>query len=290
MPADTFTYVIINADDFGWTEGINEGIIEAHRHGVLTSATLLANAQATDHAVTLAKDFPNLSVGVHLSYHLGEPLLPYSQLDSLYNSDGHPRFSLPNLWLHATMRKKVRVQLDKHFRSQIEAVSLKGVDISHLDTHKHLHYWPAVFDLVAKIAADFKIPALRLVRGDPTRLGPGDVKARLAVAGLFWTSYLNRNTAAKYQLHCPDRFVGIVQTGYWTKQMFMDIVKSLKPGVTEIMTHPGNCRGLENEPTRLVESRQTELNILTYPLVKEYFHQCQMNVKLINYRDLPTIR
>ncbi len=288
MPVDTF--VIINADDFGWTEGINEGIIEAHRHGVLTSATLLANAKATDHAVKLAKDFKNLSVGVHLSYHLGEPLLPISELNAIYRSDGRPKFSLPKLWLHAMLRKKVRSQLDRHFRSQVEAVSLKGVDISHLDTHKHLHYWPGVFEIVARIAADFKIPSVRLVREDPTDPGPGAVKTRLAVAGLCWTSYLNWYKVAKYNLHCPNRFIGIVQTGHWTRQMFMDIARTLKPGVTEIMTHPGHSKGLENEPTRLVESRQTELSILTYPLVKEYFYQCQLKVKLINYRQLPEVR
>ncbi|MFA5865503.1 MAG: ChbG/HpnK family deacetylase [Phycisphaerae bacterium] len=284
------TFLIINADDFGWTEGINEGIIEAHRHGILTSATLLANTKATAHAVKLAKSFPKLSVGVHLSYGLGEPLLPISELDALYDPDGNPKFSTPALWLAATLRKKVRCQLDKHFRSQIEAVSLQGVNISHLDTHKHLHFWPSVFEIVARIAADFRIPALRLIKENPIVPGPPVLKTRSALLMLYWTYYVNMSKAKKYGLLCPHRFVGIIQTGYWTKQIFMDTARSLKPGVTEIMTHPGHSVGLENEPTRLVESRQAELDILKYPLIKEYFHQCQQKVKLIGYRDLPDVR
>lgn len=284
------TFVIINADDFGWTEGINEGIIEAHRHGVLTSATLVANAAATRHAVAQAAHFPNLSVGVHLSYQLGEPLLARDEVDTLYDSEGRPRFSLPALWLHATLRKKVRSQLDAHFRSQVEHVLNLGVPLTHLDTHKHVHFWPAVFDLVARIASDHGIPAVRLVREYPADPGPAAVKTRMAVLGLFWTSIVNRRTIAQYDLRCPDRFIGIIQTGRWTRQMFMDVVRSVRPGVTEIMTHPGHPEGLENEPTRLVESRRTELNILTYPLVKEHFHQCQKQMKLIGYRDIASLR
>jgi len=287
MPADTF--LIVNADDFGWTEGINDGIIEAHRSGILTSATLLANARATVHATHLARSNPSLSVGVHLSYNLGEPLLEWSELNTLYERDGRPRFSLPSLWLNAMLRPKVRRQLERHFRSQIEQVARLGIEITHLDTHKHVHFWPSVFEIVARLAAEYKIPAVRLVREDPMDFGPTAAKTRTVLAFLYWTSLVNLYKVARYNLHCPDRFVGIIQPGHWTRHSFMDVARALKPGVTEIMTHPGHPDGLENEPTRLVESRRDELKMLTHPVVKEFFLQCQLKVKLIGYRELPCL-
>ena len=283
-------FVIINADDFGWTEGINEGILEAHRHGVLTSATLLTGMKATNHAIELAKSYPRLSVGVHLSYGLGEPLVSVSELNALYKSDGKPKFKTAGLWFHASIRRKVRRQLDLHFRSQVEYVANQGLEITHLDTHKHLHYSPVIFEIVARIASDFKIPAVRLIKENIADHGSWEVKTRASIAMLYWTAYVNMYKTAKHGLVCTNRFIGLTQTGKWTKQIFMDIIRTIRPGVTEIMMHPGHIDGLEDEPTRLIDSRQTELNILTYPTIKEHFYQCQMNMKLIGYRDLPKVR
>jgi predicted glycoside hydrolase/deacetylase ChbG (UPF0249 family) len=285
-------YLIINADDFGWTESINEGIIEAHRNGILTSATLLANSKATDQAIELAKENPRLGVGVHLSYNLDKPILPAGELKSLYHADGSPKFSTAKLWLAATVSKKVRDQLYRHFRSQVERLTGKGVAITHFDTHKHVHYWPAVFELVAKLACEFNIPAVRLMRENTFDPGPLNLKTRAALCVLSFASFVNMRIAESYQRRYPQRFIGISQTGYWTKEMFLDISKTFesktsKPGVIEIMTHPGFARGLENEPTRLVESRLAELNILTDKDIKEWFAQCQPKINLISYRNFP---
>jgi predicted glycoside hydrolase/deacetylase ChbG (UPF0249 family) len=290
MPPQTF--LIINADDFGWTESINEGIIDAHRKGILTSATLLANSKATAQAIELAKQTPTLSIGVHLSYNLDKPLLATNELDAIFLPDGRPRFSTPRLWLAATFNRNVRNQLYRHFRSQIEFLLGKDIKIAHLDTHKHVHFWPAVFEIVARLARDLNIPAMRIVRENPLDPGPTNPKARAALAGLSWTYGVNARVAARYQRLCPDRFIGVIQTGYWTKSYFCDIANTLnmKPGVVEIMTHPGYTQGLDREPTRLVESRLAELTILTDPQVKEFFTQCQHTIKRIGYQDLPAIR
>lgn len=289
MPPQTF--LIINADDFGWTEPINAGIIDAHRKGILTSATLLANSKATAQAIELARETPTLSIGVHLSYNLDKPLLTTNELDAIFGPDGRPRFSTPKLWFATTTSPRVRDQLYRHFRSQVEFLLGRGVKIAHLDTHKHVHFWPAVFEIVAKLACDLNIPAIRIVRENPLDPGPANPKARAALTGLSWTYRVNAKIAARYQRLCPDRFIGVSQTGYWTNSYFCDIANTLtKPGVVEIMTHPGYTQGLDREPTRLVESRLTELNILTNPQVKEFFTQCQHKIKLIGYQDLPAIR
>jgi predicted glycoside hydrolase/deacetylase ChbG (UPF0249 family) len=282
------TLVIINADDFGWTESINEGIVDAHRSGILTSATLLANSKATLQAIQLAKDTPSLSIGVHLSYNIDPPLLPAGELDAIFLPDGRPKFSTPKLWLAATFCPKVRHQLYRHFRSQVEFLLGQGVSIAHLDTHKHVHFWPAVFEIVARLARDLNIPAMRIVRENPFDPGPKNAKARAALCALSWTYSHNARTAKKYQRICPNRFIGVIQTGLWTKTHFCDIANTLTtPGLVEIMTHPGYTQGLDREPTRLVESRLAELNLLKDEQVKEFFKQCQHRIRLIGYRDLP---
>ena len=287
-------YLIINADDFGWTESVNEGIIEAHQNGILTSATLLANSKATDQAIELAKDNPRLGVGVHLSYNLDKPILPAGELSALYHADGSPKFSTARLWLAASASNEVRDELYRHFRSQIERLMDKGVAITHFDTHKHVHYWPAVFAIIAKLACEFNIPAVRLMRENPFDPGPLNLKTRTALCVLSLTSFVNMPIAERYNRLYPQRFIGISQTGYWTKEMFWGISKTLKnkqskPGVIEIMTHPGYPRGLDKEPTRLVDSRLAELNILTDKDIKEWFAQCQREINLISYRNFPKI-
>ncbi len=287
MKSDKF--LIINADDFGWTEGINEGIIEAHQNGILTSATLLAGARATNHAVRLALDNPTLGVGAHLAYNLGSPLLSAADLDAIYHPDGRPRFSTPQLWLAVSARPKVRYQLYCHFRSQIEHLLRRGIRLDHLDTHKHLHFWPAVFSIVARLAVEFNIPALRLIRENPFDPGPITLKTRTALIMLSWTVCVNMLRASRLRRICPHRLIGIIQTGYWTDDYFLNIVKILKPGVTEIMMHPGYTQGLENETTRLIDSRLAELKVLTDPQVKELFQQCHRKIRLIGFQDLPDL-
>jgi predicted glycoside hydrolase/deacetylase ChbG (UPF0249 family) len=288
----TKNLIIINADDFGWTESINEGIIEAHKNGVLSSTTLLANSKATQQAIQLAKASPSLGVGVHLSYNIDKPILSARQLDALYKPDGSPKFSTAKLWLAATCSQRVRRQLYTHFQSQIDYLLSQGVHITHLDTHKHVHYWPAVFDIVARLASENNIPAVRVMRENPFDPGPPNPKARGALCVLFFASLVNICKAKRYHRFYPQRFIGISQTGTWTKAMFLAVLKTIKdgkPGICEIMTHPGYPRGLDAEPTRLVESRLAELKILTDPEIKEWFAQWQHKINLISYRNLPDI-
>ncbi len=283
-------YLIVNADDFGWSEKVNEGIVEAYHDGILTSATLFANAPATEHAVSLAKSksAKEFSVGVHLCYGPWPPLLPAEELDAIFSSQGKPKFPNAKLWLQSSLCPETAGQLYLHFRSQIQSLQDKGISISHLDTHKHLHYWPAVFKIVLKLAEEFHIPSIRLINPSLFESGPLNLKMRMIIMALSLPQMMNRGRIKKSAISFADNFIGIPQTGSWTKAMFLDTLNSLKLGVTEIMSHPGYPDGLESDATRLVQSRQAELEILTDHAVKEFFSKCQ-NIKLIGYRDLPRI-
>ncbi len=148
--------LIVNADDFGLTSEVNRGIIEAHQRGIVTSATLMANAPAFEEAVALARQNPGLGIGCHLVAIGGRPLLDPSAVRLLLGADDQFPPSLQNfLRLHPGClfsSWRGRQQLAQEFAAQIEKVRQSGLHVSHLDTHKHLHALPGVREAVFQVA------------------------------------------------------------------------------------------------------------------------------------------
>lgn len=274
--------LIVNADDFGQTEGINTGIIESHTRGIVTSTTLLATGAARDHAVELAKAYPTLGVGIHLSYQLGKPLCPPEILTALFDRDGRPLHGMLGLWAAVACNPRALSQLAEHFRSQIEWVLRQGIQPTHLDTHKHIHYSPAIANLVGDLALQYKIPAMRYCEDRFTRRGAMAVRMQLlALEGL---RLYNRLVIDSRKLARTDRFMGVALTGVWTKADLLAILDRSEPGWTELMVHPGRKAGLTPDCTRLIESREQELALLTDAEVME---RCrQNNIQLRHFRPL----
>jgi predicted glycoside hydrolase/deacetylase ChbG (UPF0249 family) len=139
-------YLITNADDFGFTRDVNEGIVHAHRQGILTATTLMATGAAFEHAVGLARENPELDVGVHLV---------------LVGSEGYP----------ATVARLVAslgsIRIYDELARQIGKVLDAGIRPTHLDTHKHTHVLPPVLAAVARLAEEFKIPWVRRPLANP---------------------------------------------------------------------------------------------------------------------------
>ncbi len=228
-------YLIVNADDFGFTRDVNDGIIEAHRRGILTSATLMANAGDFHHAHLLAKDFPSLDVGVHLVL-VGERALSRP-------SKCLPETPLGLLWDRSL---EIERELDLQMRRVLEA----GIKPTHLDTHKHAHLLPKVARAVAAIAKTYGIA---WVRRPLPRLG-------------FFATRILRNSGCRM----TDHFTGFRQTGRLDTPELVELIRNLPEGLTELMVHPGYCReSLEAARTRLKQSRQTELEALTSPAVRK---------------------
>ena len=141
--------LIVNADDFGFTPDVNRGIVDAHRGGILTATTLMANGAAFDDAVRLARDTPSLDVGCHLVLISGRSLLPpYAPLPA----------SVPEL-LRALAARRIRVY--DELAAQVRKILAAGIRPTHLDTHKHTHLAPPVLDAVARVAAEFDIRWVR---------------------------------------------------------------------------------------------------------------------------------
>ena len=261
--------LVVNADDLGVTVGVNDGIFEAHDRGILTSASLLANAPATDDAVRRVRSRPSLGVGVHLALVDGAPILPASQIPSLVGDGGRfPRSWKPFI-VSCLSRRISLLEVERELTAQIERLRESGVALTHLDAHKHVHAYPPVFAIVAKLAARFGIPVVRVPyeRRAPAGDTHGDAwqtlrRQRWLNAAMWPWARRNYRTAASFHLRVPH-FAGRVHTGVLDRPALRETLRHLRPGVTELMVHPGHADGaLKQMDTRLRESRDREIALL----------------------------
>ena len=240
--------LIINADDFGYNRDINAGIIQAHRSGVLTATTLMANGEAFDDAVRLALETPTLDIGAHLVLVQGLSLV-----------DGRPFPEGPRALLPVLARRGLNVYVE--LKAQIEKILAAGLRLSHLDSHKHTHLAPGVFRAVVKLADEFGIPWVRLPLDSHVRLG----KVVCAVGNRYY-----RRFASGKNVRMTDHFLGFHLTGSLTEETFAEALKTVEDGTSEFMCHPGYLgEELKQARTRLKESRQRELDALTSPRIKQ---------------------
>ncbi len=239
--------LIINADDLGFNRDVNAGISQAHRQGVLTSATLMANGDAFDHAVELARDMPALDVGCHLVLVQGRSLVT-----------GKPLPKGPRQLLLALAKRHLDVRAE--LRMQIEKILAAGIRPTHLDTHKHTHLVPQVFREVVRLAGEYNIPYVRL---------PLDPAMRIAGFPLSRAGGFYRRTAQRHNVLFTDHFLGFRLTGSLTEATFAAALANLPEGLTEFMCHPGVLGPeLAAAETRLKESRVLELQALTSPRIR----------------------
>jgi predicted glycoside hydrolase/deacetylase ChbG (UPF0249 family) len=152
--------LIVNADDFGISEGVNRGIAEAHRRGIVTSTTIMANMPAFDHAIQIARGLPGLGVGVHLNITSGYPILSSSQIPRLVGPAGwfHP---LSIVLRQLTLGLPDSAQIEAELGAQVERVMAAGITPTHLDSHHHVHVHPALQPIVIRLARRYGVRAIR---------------------------------------------------------------------------------------------------------------------------------
>jgi len=256
-------YLIVNADDFGFTHDVNEGIVYAHKHGILTATTLMANGDAFDDAVRLARQNASLDVGCHLVLVQGHSVLTGRPLPE------GPKELIPALLMS-------RIDPYSEFRAQIEKLLHAGVRPSHLDTHKHTHVVPSVLSAVMRVAEEFEIGFIRL----PFDSGWAPVQPLQR-----WY----RRKLAQRKLGSTDHFLGYRLTDHMSQETLAQTVRSLPSGSTELMCHPGYLRDeLRSARTRLKEERQRELDALTSVKIRQLVAEC--DIRMSNYRELAELR
>jgi len=282
---------VVNADDFGLTSGVNRAIAKAHTDGVVTSATLMANGPAFCEAKEFAKQFPKLSIGCHVVLIDGEPVLPPARVPSLTQS-GRFRDDLKTFSARAFTGQLDMTEIGAEATAQIRRVQAAGVCVSHLDTHKHTHIFPKVLRPLLLAAAECGVRAVRNPFGPRLLLRWRELLKRpnlwtrwaeMRVLGSFAGNF--QKAVQREGFVTPDGTLGIEVTGTLNKTLFTAIATSIPEGTWEFVCHPGYYDSdLESAKTRLRESREVELHVLTSPRAREIL--AQQGVELISYRDL----
>jgi len=283
--------LIINADDFGLTGGVNRAIIEAHEHGIVTSSTLMANGTAFEDAVRMAQSVPRLSVGCHVVLVDGSPVLEAAQVSSLISSPSPARFGdgISRFSLRALTGRLNSNEIEAEVTAQIHKLQSAGITVSHLDTHKHTQVFPQVFQPLLRAAKACGVGAMRnpfeLIRISLAAGRPGlwkrygEVKLLRSLASKF------RKATKETGVVTPDGTLGIVVTGSLDDRLFRLLIDKLPEGTWEFVCHPGyNDAKLQGVQTRLRESREQELRILKSPETRDLL--ARNGIELISYRDL----
>ena len=284
--------LIVNADDFGLTRGVNRAIVEASSNGIVTSSTLMANGQAFEDAIAHAKSASRLSVGCHVVLVDGSPVLGGRQASTLSDKrakDGRFYDGLGGFALRAVSGRVDADEIEAEVTAQIRKLQSAGISVSHLDSHKHTHILPQVLRPLLRAARTCGVPAVRNPFG-PVRFSivakyPSLWKRYSQVSVLNRLGSRFRNSVTDAGMLTTDGTVGIVGTGAMDDYLFASIVESLPEGTWEFVCHPGyNDAELDRIQTRLRESRAVELQLLTSPQTLELLSRS--GVQLISYRDL----
>ena len=256
--------LILNADDFGLTCGINRAIAELHAAGAITSATLMANGPAFDDAVSIAHANPTLGVGCHIVLTDGIPVSHPADIPSLLGTDGKTfRPSLPDFLLAVVRGKVDEDDIVREASAQVQKLQRAGIDVTHLDTHKHTHILPQIARPLLFVAERCGIGAIRNPFEQPWSLAiaRSDWMRRLQVRII---AHLRPRFAALPQIrsarvHTTSGTIGISATGRLDAATLAATLAALPDGLWELVCHPGyNDRDLDTITTRLRASRDIE--------------------------------
>lgn len=287
--------LIVNADDFGLTAGVNRAILETQSGGVVSSTTLMANGAAFGDAVSAARSAPNLSVGCHVVLVDGTPVSPPDAVDTLLaiRSAEPDRFysSLSAFAARAMLGGFDRDQLVAEVTAQIRKIQSAGLQVTHLDTHKHAHIFPEILAALLRAA---RICGVRAIRNPfvPVKAmrarqfkSKRDLWKRYGQVRMLHTfSGQFRQRTKRAGLLTPDGVVGVIETGTVDNSLLRQTLASLPEGTWELVCHPGyNDADLGATRTRLLDSREAERRLLTSAELRQFLEE--QKIRIISYRE-----
>lgn len=279
--------VIVNADDFGMSEEVNEAVIRAYRDGVLTSTSLMVTGAAFEQAVMLAKANPGLAVGIHLVTVVGKSVLPHSEIPALVDREGNFSNNPTAAGLRYFFSPRARRQLRKELAAQFEKFRSTELPLSHIDGHLHLHVHPVIFKAALELGAKYGSRRMR-VPFEERRLAIGFDRANLVRktihAALFGglARYMKKKlTESGFTF--PERVYGNLQSGKMSERYFLYALDQLTAETSEIYFHPAVYA---DEKLLSGEERQCsiEFEALTSKKVKE--RVAELGIKLASYSEI----
>jgi chitin disaccharide deacetylase len=261
----------VTADDFGFTPGVTDGILEAHEKGIVTHTSIMAGGLDFDRAVALSRKRPGLGVGIHLTLTWGNPLSSPSSIPSLVGADGK-LVSLGELLKRFLMGRLARGEVSGEWEAQIRRVTQAGIIPTHIDSHHHLHLLPGLFPLAAQIARKYKVPWLR-------RPAEAIWQGRHSRSALVKRVIFRILTLRPWPLSTSDAFLGLTLQGqrdYATR--ITRALRKLPQGTTEFMVHPGKPDPLLEKEDPLVWEREIELQGLCDPELKRLLGELEIEL------------
>ncbi len=294
--------LIVNADDFGLTAGVNRAIVETHTGGVVSSATLMASGAAFEDAVTAARSAPHLSVGCHVILVDGTPVSPPETIDTLLaiRSAEPDKFysSLSAFAARAMLGGFDRDQLVAEITAQIRKIQAAGLHVTHLDTHKHAHLFPEILAALLRAARICGVRAIRNpfvpLKAMPARLFKGKRqlwKRYSQVRMLHTFSGPSLQRIKRAGLLTPQGVIGVIETGTSDSpdgsaysSLLRQSLANLPEGTWELVCHPGyNDANLRAAGTRLLASREEERRLLISAELRQFLQE--QKIRVIGYRE-----
>lgn len=276
--------LIVNADDFGLAPGVNRAVLELHAAEVLTSATMMAQAAATEEAVRIALAMPTLGVGCHVVLVDGAPTSPRKDIASLVDRNTGSLHSSPGSFLKRLYTARIRsAEVEAEAAAQISLLQSYGVRLTHIDTHKHMHMFPLVLRPVLRAAKAAGIHAVRnpfepLWSLNATANAPELRRAEVVLLRRFEAKF--RRIVEKEGFETTDGAIGVLATGSVNLATMHALISAMPEGTWEFVSHPGyRDEQLARSNTRLLESREIERNALV--AIKDY-----RGIDLISFADL----
>jgi hopanoid biosynthesis associated protein HpnK len=242
-------FAIINGDDFGFSRGVNQGIIRSHQQGILTSTSLMVTGDAAQEAIALAKTHPDLAVGLHLVLVCGRSVLPPEQIPHLVDSQGN----FPNSSFLAGLRYQfhpaARAELRQEIRAQLTKFQASGLPLSHVDGHLHLHIHPVVLQILVELAQEFNIRFIRLPAeelGKTLKLNRQDLLTKLVWSGVFGgLRRYGEKLLTSHGIGFAQRVYGLLQTGNVTEKYLLGLIPQIQANLIEIYCHPAQFQAGE---------------------------------------------
>ena len=275
--------LIINADDFGISPQVNEAVEQAQARGVLTSATIITNLADFVDAVAIAKRLPRLGIGVHLNLFNSKPVSDDWRVRSLLDSGGSFRYSPNALAFVSMFSHRIRTAIRIELAAQIQKLIDSGIEPTHLDSHKHIHFFPSIYPIVCSLARQVGIPAIRYcyepaaVSNVPWPLPTPEGKK---VAGqmrlMAWFNRLYDKGLSK-----AEQTLGLSHLGRIDTNFFKAVSLYTEAQIFEVMTHPSSEDDPADSGKPFKLNRKAELEALCDERTKKYLQEA--GIELTHY-------
>jgi len=268
--------LIVNADDFGLSQSVNEAVIRAHCDGILASASLMVNEPASDEAVKLAKENPRLGVGLHLTLLMGRSALPPEKIPDIVNSRGEFSNSPVGVGMNYFFKRGLSEQLRAEIQAQFDKFHATGLPLDHVNGHLHLHLHPVIFRILMEDAEKLGIKRMRLTRdclARSRRMAGGHWFYRVSHAAIYeWLSSRASEPLRQRGIRHAQITFGLLQNARVDEEYILKLLPELPPGDSELYSHPS------------LDEFKHEFDALVSPRVNELVKK--LGIKLIRYQDL----